>query len=237
MFAWFGYRQHNWQTWAMFGTAFLVILTIAHISARSQIRRLEAGEKSPVVAEQASPTALAQHHDEVHRAVPEQFRVLLSLPRPRPIRMKSSGRFAMIVVPIFVWGIAGTAGLSLYTKWLQFQSFRAIPNSDLLFSGLALLLACLPIAMWRSRGLERGLLQNGEIAIARITQQSARDSISTIFYEFKTPSGGSFQGSTTDSTHALYEGMHVPVYYDPASPNTHVNSVASSYEVALPAQG
>lgn len=143
----------------------------------------------------------------------------------------------MIVVPIFVWGIAGAAGLSLYTKWLQFQSFAAIPNSDLVFTGLAMLLACLPIAMWRSRGLERRLLQDGEIALARITQQSAQDGISTIFYEFKTPSDASFQGSTTDSTHALYEGMHVPVFYDPASPGRHVVSVTSSYEVALPAQG
>lgn len=228
MFAWLGYRQQSWQIWAVFGTVLLAVLAIAHLSTRSQIRRLEVGKKSPVVAEQASPT---------HPAVPEQFRVLLSLPRPRPIRMKSSGRFVMITVPIFVWGIAASAGLSLYTKWLRFQSFAAIPISDLFFPGLALLLACLPIAMWRSRGLERELLQNGDIALARITQQSARDGISTIFYEFKTPSGGSFQGSATDSTHALYEGMHVPVFYDSGSPGRHVVSVTSSYEVALPVQG
>lgn len=233
--AWEGYYRHDWRTGAVFAGFLLIPALVVYWFSQQRFRRVQREMTRGDSVTNVEPRAPQGAHSAAEAGVSEESRVLLSLPCPRPIRMKSSGLLILFVVPLFALAVGIATGARLYRDWLPTQSVAAAPKGDLLMGCVALLLIALPYGMWRSRIQQRDLLQNGTVVLATITRQSStNDQTSNISYEFVDSSGKKFSSTTMDPTRKLYEGMRLPVFYDPQNPGLQISSVTSSYEVVMP---
>ena len=159
---------------------------------------------------------------------------LFRVPRPRQIRMSNRGKIQLAVVLIVVFGFVTAVGARLYFFWTNTHSFAKFHTADWVFVGITALLLLILYGTWRSQLREINLLENGEIAAGRITQQGIiNQNISSISYEFKDIRGQSHTASGTDYTQKLYEGMAVPVFYDSDNPKRNIAYCSTFHEVVI----
>ena len=88
---------------------------------------------------------------------------------------------------------------------------------------------------------QRRLITGGELAMARITRQTTRSAGSArnggrssrqyIYYEFQDYFGRKVSRREMDFTRSLYEGMEVPVFYDPQNTENSLPICASYYRI------
>lgn len=161
----------------------------------------------------------------VEKEVPE----LLSLPRPRKLRMTWKGHcyfaFTLAVVSSFtlyalpvLWSESNNPNSSHGGKWLLAVAVAVIYGSALTF--------------FRNRWRERNLLANGEVVSGFITAQSNGRYTPTLQYCFKLAGGRLITAYCNDASRSLYEGMTVPVFYDAAKPSRSIPLDCSLTKVA-----
>lgn len=160
-----------------------------------------------------------------------KYEALLSVPCPRQIRVSTRGKLSLFVGLIVVAVFGSFVGKGLYATWAQAQSFAAFGSKDWLLVGLAVLLLLIPYGIWRAQVRECDLLENGEVAMARITGQWFNRSDYSIRYEFTDFLGHSHQGMCSDNTQKLQQGMAVPVFYDRQNPDRQIAYCATLHEV------
>jgi hypothetical protein len=206
----------------------LVVLTL-----RGTLRKVSAAPH-PVAAFAAS--ARSGDVAAPNEAAAEQYRLLLELPRPRPVRMTRRGKMSVTVIAaaVLVFGLVLVAMALLQPPAARGNS---APPSRALVIALPLgLLTAIALVMQRVLARERELLGEGEAVMGRVTKQWTARNGSGIRYEFTTASGETISRMTTDFARQLMEGMTVPVFYDPLEPKKQVALCAAFYEVVLPGQ-
>lgn len=160
-----------------------------------------------------------------------KYQALLRTSRPREIRMSSSGKFGIIAGTLFSLGLATAFGAHIYTKWALHQSFVQFKGEDWVVGGIGILLLLVPYGIWRGQKKECDLLENGDVALGKVTRQWTGKDTSSISGEFKDSSGQVRNFSGFDNTKSLFVGMTVPVFYDRENPTRQIAYCATAHEV------
>jgi hypothetical protein len=161
-----------------------------------------------------------------------QYQALMRTSRPRQIRMSSQGKFGVIAGLLMSLGFAAVIGMHLYTKWVPRQSFARFEPSEWAMAGFAALLLLLPFGIWRGQKTECDLLENGEVALAKVTRQwTGNKNSSSIECEFKDSSGQVHKAIAVDNSRKLLQSMSVPVFYDRENPTRQVAYCATLHEI------
>jgi hypothetical protein len=162
-----------------------------------------------------------------------KYQALLRTSRPRQIRMSSQGKFGVIAGLLMSLGFAAAIGFHLYTKWVPRQSFSIFQPGDWAMGGFGALLLLLPLGIWRGQKTECDLLENGEVALAKVTRQwtNGNNNGSSIECEFKDFSGQVHKVVAVDNTRQLLQSMSIPVFYDRENPTRQVAYCATLHEI------
>lgn len=205
---------------------FLLLAIATALIALAAWRNSRRKDSSP------SPGSVRSSSDDGER----QFRTLLELPRPRPVRLSARGKSSLIVL---------AAGLLLLVIVLALMvslpgagTRRSIaPNRMILVYVVPLgLVAILALLMRRGLAREKKLLAQGELALGRVTRQWRSRNGNGIRYEFSPAGGQLISRSCTDYSRQFSEGMAVPVFYQAGQPNKQVALCGSFYEIVAPGQ-
>jgi hypothetical protein len=149
------------------------------------------------------------------------------------VRLSRRGQFNLSLVVAVVLAFVSILLAELYKSWAVTKSFETFHFREWGMLGFALLLLLILMAQWRTVARDRELLQNGDIATARILQKWGSRSASAIKYEYQDGSGEKHIQTGTDYTQKLMEGMRVPVFYDRENPTRQVPACGTYYEVIL----
>ena len=160
-----------------------------------------------------------------------KYQALIRASLPREIRMSLRGRFGIIGAIVFSWGIAIATGLHVYTLWVPQHSFVRFRGGDWITAAVGMLLLLVPYGVWRGQVKECDLLENGEVALAKVIRQWSDKNGASIECEFKDFSGQPHKLIASDTSRTLYEGMSVPVFYDRDNPNRQIAYCATLHEV------
>ena len=222
---------------AIFFAVPAVGLSVNYFAMKNRLAKLEAMQAKGVSHETDSAAGTADGfsggapHDAGTFQPDPQYQALISVPRPRQVRMAKRGRTNIAVGMIAVAGFAGILCAHLYSLWARTQSFAPFSPGDWVTAGLAALILLIPYGMWRAQVRERDLLQNGEIAMGRVTRQWLNKNTSSIAYEFTDFMGNKHGGFGYDYTKKLYQGMAVPVLYDSNNPKRQIAYCSTFHEI------
>jgi cbb3-type cytochrome oxidase subunit 3 len=204
--------------WAIL-VAFAGLPVYYALSAVLQMRKLRSMSFQPVVnqsraiaiSEMSASGAPSKTTVFEDREFPELARVL----RPRELRMTWKGRFytafALVVVCLFT-----VYGLPAF--WSEFNNPRSSQGRNWFLVALPIVIYGYSFVFFRNRIRERQLLANGELASGYVTAQNNRRYTHSVQYCFKLSEGRLWFGRCNDASRSLYEGMTVPVFYDPDKP-------------------
>jgi hypothetical protein len=208
------------------------VMLVAYIFTRRSLNNLLA-QPAPTFRPEAASASADDGSSAGEDAAPSaEYQALLRTSRPREIRMSSGGKYGIVMASLMAVGFAAAIGAHLYTLWLPRHSFAGFRNGDWAVGVVALLLGLLPYAVWRGQQTECDLLENGEVALAKITRQwSGKNSSSSIECEFTDFQGQVHKLIAADNSRKLYEGMAVPVFYERDNPNRAVAACATLHTV------
>ena len=228
-----GIERHNWAGAILFATLPTLLLGFVYAGARQGLARLRVPAPETAASDEAtSLAASANASDEKEKA--KQYSFLLSLPAPRPVRISRRGKRLLTVLLLFAFGMEVFFLWVLYGIW-----FRASATGDSRAPAIFLLcfmvlIASLPFFVRRTMVRDQNLLENGTVAIARVTGQRNFKNASAITYEFQDGAGQTVSGSGNDLTRSFYPGMNVAVFYDLQNAKRNVAVCASFFEIANP---
>lgn len=237
LFLFFAWRFRNPVQLAILGggPAFGILFTYFYVKRRiTKLESLAPNIASSVVGSADSSGSRSEESratvaTEFHR----QYQALLSTSRPRRIRMAKRGQLNLGVGLLAVLVYATVLGVYLHSVWARTLSFAPFGGKDWLMMALVAVILLIPYGMWRSQVRERDLLENGEIAMGRVTRQWLDEGASSIEYEFKDFLGQSHKGLGHDYTKNLYKDMAVPVFYDTNNPKRQVAYCSTLHEVVI----
>ena len=171
--------------------------------------------------------------------IPDAFlQRIQSLPRPRRVRFRFTGGFAVVVLV----GVGVLFGFVFY----ELARSNAVPSSlkdlapllPLVFLLFVLGAFIVPSLLKEKRN--RPLFQDGEVAAARVLAQrtvaQGKSSYSQIDYEFRASDGQTIRNSERDLSQKIFEDMLIPVFYDPADPSR-CAALCASYSRLPDAEG
>jgi len=205
---------------------------------RLDLRRLEAiraGVAVPppnVAAAEAEQSAAAMQSEIAEK----EEHVLSSLPPPREVRMRTRGKIGFAVVFLVFGGLAIFILVLMRTVEKGGSATPATPGFTATMSVLVAFSLLLPILIFRSSLKQKKLMINGQFALARITGQWTMRNSNGISYTFTDASGRVFNCRGNDPGRTFFEGMTVPVFYNPDNPKKQVAACCSAYEVVVPGQ-
>ncbi|HUJ41915.1 MAG TPA: DUF3592 domain-containing protein [Candidatus Acidoferrales bacterium] len=188
------------------------------------------------VRESAAGVYAGRHPAESQKTPPQDYRALLEMPRPRPVRISRRGRTNLLIAMLGVSAFDLIFAILVWQRYRAAGSLAALPLGDWLWFGLTVAIATFPYLTWRTMQRQKALLADGEVTLARVVQHTQGGSTFTIQYEFQDSHGQTLSGLATDSSRSIYEGMTVPVFFDPQNPSLRVLSCESLCEVVLPGQ-
>jgi len=205
-----------------FPAIFMLIAMIPlwnYISARRAI----ATAKSTVLPDLARTNPPALPSDQL----------LLSLPRPRRVRVALTGTLGLIVLLSAVILLC----LSLMAPSTWHDSPIDSKNSPL----IPILFITFVASVWVVPAIFRekrnwSLFRDGDVALARVLAQSrvqqGRTTYSKIEFEFRANSGQLVHNSQKDLSEMVFEEMTIPVFYDPLDPSKNTALCASYLKIA-----
>jgi hypothetical protein len=158
---------------------------------------------------------------------------LLRTSRPREIRMSASGKFGLTAAVLMALGFAVAIAFRAHAVWARTESFVRFHQGDWMLLGFAVLLLLVPYGIWRGQVKECDLLENGEIAIARVTRQWTDDKSASIECEYQDYTGQTRKYIGADNSGKLYQGMTVPVFYDRENPSRQVAYCSTLHEIVV----
>jgi hypothetical protein len=221
------------QEFALFPFLFLCVFMV--LTAVVSWKRLKLLNESHSAAEYAVGLASTTAAEQIKRNRGSAPHVLLTLTKPRRVRLKPVPLAICVAFPIS-W---------IFILYFAFQIVRnavAASNMGDVISDLGWLLfvACIwsviGIMTIRSARRDRRLLSEGNVAIAVINHQEltgGKHRRSEIHYEFNDSSGRRSFGQATDESRELYEDMETPVFYDPANPDESVPLTCACCDLKL----
>ena len=217
--------------WVGIVLAFSALPLFYALSALHQIRKLRKLSFQPAAHETGAFTVseMGSSSDVPSKTIvfkEKEFPELVALLRPRKLRMTWKGRgyftFALIVVGVYtVYGLPAI--------WSQFQSRHGRDWTFLL--PLAVIYGY-SFAFFRNRFRERQILANGELASGYVTAQNNGRYIQSIQYCFRLAGGKLITSQCNDASRSIYEGMTVPVFYDPENPTRSIPLDCSLTKIA-----
>ncbi len=217
------------EEFALFPFLFICIFVlVTAIASRKELRVLETSHSAATSAPPLTSLAAAQEKAKLDREA--AFEHLRALQRPRHVRLKS--------VPMVI-SFAFPASLVLFA-YFGFVILRNGGVSSGMLRDLVPLLiivgiwSVLSVVVMRRAWKDRRLLQNGDLAIATVTNQEltgGRHPRSRITYEFKDASGLKIHSEKNDDSRTLYEEMETPVFYNPGNTADSVPLVCASCEL------
>ena len=232
-----GFVMKNWPGAILFATLPTLLLGFVYAGARLGLTKLRApmvgapASQSRVAASVATGAQISSANEKA-----EQCNFLLSLPPPRPVRLGRRGQISITVILLVAFAVEAFLILNLYGTWYRTHSFADFHDPEIFLVCLAILIACIPFFVRRGMVRDQELVENGAVAIARVTRQRNFKNNSTISYEFEDATGKTISYSANDFTRSLYEGMTVPVFYDLRNSARHVAACAAFFEVSDPSK-
>jgi hypothetical protein len=160
-----------------------------------------------------------------------QFPELASLSRPRNLKLSWRGRgyfvFALLVLGVYTLYVL-PAALN------EFHNPYSKPGKDWTLLLPAALIYGYSFGFFRNRLRERQLLANGEITSGYVTSQNNGRYNQSIQYCFHLPGGRIVTSGCIDASRSLYEGMTVPVFYNPDDPKRSIPLDCSLTKIIVP---
>ena len=165
------------------------------------------------------------------------LQMLQSLPRPRRVRFRFAGSLAVAAIAL-VFMIAGVLIAIFASSRVNRPHHPPHENSFAmlipLFFMVLVFVIIIVIPLFREKR-NLPLLRDGELAFGRVTAQQTiqqgKASYSKIEYEFQTNTGQSLRNSVKDLTNAVFEGMTIPVFYDPLNPAKNITPCATYLQI------
>lgn len=228
-----GFVMHNWPGAILFATLPTLLLGFVYAGARQGLTKLRAPQGSANPGGDAASFAKTASAS-VNAEKSEQYNFMVSLPPPRPVRLGARGKIMLTVVLLVVFFLDAFLIWSLYGLWYGARSFADFHGPQIFLACLAALIACVPFFVRRGMVRHKNPMENGAVAMARVTGQRTLKSNSIITYEFEDAEGKTIAGSGNDLTRSLYEGMSVPVFYDAQNSKRQVAACASFFEIVNP---
>jgi uncharacterized protein (DUF983 family) len=203
--------------------AFLVlaaVLLAACLLTWKKLKTLTALEQAPA----ASPASVLAAKENTRRERTATFEHVRSLPRPRPVRLKIVPRVIAVLFPLSL----------VFSFYFGFQLFAgqpaatgALPDKGLLLLFAFMLATWFGICGWTllCARRDRGLLADGEVSLATITNQwkeGGRNPVSKVAFTFRDAAGRLVASQATDNSRSLYEQTQTLVFYDPLNSEKHV---------------
>jgi hypothetical protein len=165
-----------------------------------------------------------------------QFNRLRLLPCPRSVRLNPTARAALNVTKIMPIGLAlwGIHDVILPDRPIALAA-RTVVQAQAFGLGIlglgVLLWFLLPRTFGRKTELR--ILENGQIALARVTGPSTRSRLlPSLTYEFTDPTGIVTRGELVVFGGTMIKGDSIIVFYDPQRPSCCVALCSTSYEFA-----
>jgi hypothetical protein len=248
VFLFYGWHFRHPEQLAFFVTAPAIGLLTNYFAYRRQLAKLEALPPSASGADPTASQAASIGGDSsqnkypfmgsVVRSAPRmqpdpKHQALLSVPRPRQIRTATRGRLNIAIIFIVVTGLAAFLVIYAFDALSPAPTVPGFSVKYWVFAGFAALILLVPFAMWRIQLRECDLLQNGEIAMGRVTGQWLNKGNSSISYEFTDFRGDTHRGSGSDYSKKLYSGMPVTVFYDTNNPKRQIAYCSAFHEIVL----
>lgn len=232
-----GFVKHDWSGAILFATLPTLLLGFVYAGAKQGLTKLRApqGMASRSRGDAASFAKTADASVNQERS--QQYDFLVWLPPPRPVRLGFRGKIMLTVVLLVVFFLDAFLLWSLYGLWYGAHSFADFHGPQIFLACLAALIACVPFFVRRGIVRHKNLMENGAVAMARVTGQRNLKSNSIITYEFEDGNGKAISESGPDLTRSLCEGMTVPVFYDAENPKRQVAACASFFEIVNPSGG
>ena len=231
-----GFVKHNWSGAILFATLPTLLLGLVYAGAKQGLTKLRAPQGT-ASSSRGDAASFAKTGDaSVHQERSQQYDFLVSLPPPRPVRLGPRGKIMLTVVLLVVFFLDAFLIWSLYGLWYGAQSFADFHGPQIFLACLTALIACVPFFVRRGIVRHKNLMENGAVAMARVTGRRTLKNSSVITYEFEDASEKTISESGPDLTRSLYEGMSVPVFYDAQNPKRQVAACASFFEIVNPGE-
>lgn len=231
-----GFVMHNWPGAILFATLPTLLLGFVYAGARQGLAKLRAPQGSANLGRDAASFAKTASAS-VNAEKSEQYDFLVSLPPPRPVRLGARGKITLTVVLLVAFVLDAFLIWNLYGVWYGTRSFADFHGPQIFLASLTALIACVPFFVRRGMVRHKNLMENGAVAMARVTGQKNLKNNSIIAYEFEDANGKIISESGSDLTRSLYEGMTVPVFYDAQNPKRQVAACASFFEIVNSSEG
>ena len=158
---------------------------------------------------------------------------LLSMPRPRRVRVNFTGTLGLIILLSAVILLC----LVLMVPFTSHDSPIDSKNSPLIpvvLITFVVSVMVVPAILREKRNWS--LFRDGDVAVARVLAQSrahqGRATYSWIDFEFRSNSGQLFRNSQKDLSERVFEEMTIPFLYDPLDPSKNTALCASYLKIS-----
>jgi hypothetical protein len=227
-----GVERHDWPGAILFATLPTLLLGFVYAGVRQGLARMRA----PLNATRARSNDEAALTQTVDAAVSaeksEQCAFLLSLPPPRPVRLSRRGRRMVNLLLLFVFGMEAFLAWTLHGLWYRDQVMAQSRTPEFFLIAFMILIVSLPFFMRRGMVRDLRLMENGALAMGRVTEQRELRNASAITYEFQDATGKTVSASANDLTRTFSTVMTIPVFYEAQNPKRNLVPCASFFEVA-----
>ena len=229
-----GFVKHNWSGAILFATLPTLLLGFVYAGAKQGLTKLKMPQGTASNSRSDAASFAKTANASVNQEKSQQYDFLVSLATPRPVRLGARGKIMLTVVLLVVFFLDAFLIRSLYEVWYETRSFADFHGPQIFLACLTVLIACAPFFVRRRMIRHKNLMEDGAVAIARVTGQRNLKSNSIITYEFEDASGKTISESGPDLTRSFYPGMTVPVFYDAQNPKRQVAACASFFEIVNP---
>jgi uncharacterized protein (DUF983 family) len=222
LFAMFAaFRSHEPE--ALWFPAIFVVIAMVPLWNYISVRRAITAAKSTVIPDLARTNPLAL----------PSVQLLLSLPRPRRVRVNFTGILGLLTLLSAVILLC----LLLMVPFPWHDSPIDSKNSPLIpvvFITFVVAVMVVPAILREKRNWS--LFRDGDVALARVLAQSrsqqGRTTYSRIEFEFRANSGQLVRNSQKDLSEKVFEEMTIPVFYDPLDPSKNTALCASYLKIS-----
>jgi hypothetical protein len=228
-----GIERHDWPGAILFATLPTLLLGFVYAAVRQGLARMRTPLRATAESASDEAAVLTQAADAATDAEKsELYAFLLSLPAPRPVRLNRRGRRVVNLLLLFVFGLEVFLAWTLHGVWYRDQVTAQSRVPEIFLVAFMILIACLPFFMRRGMVRDLKLMENGALAMGRVTEQRELRNASAIQYEFEDATGKMVSASANDLTRSFIAGMSIPVFYDAQNPRRNLAVCASLFEIA-----
>ncbi|MGC1107438.1 MAG: hypothetical protein WA876_12950 [Candidatus Acidiferrales bacterium] len=228
-----GMERHNWPGAVLFATLPTLLLGFVYAGARQGLTKLRASTGTAASGND-TPSLAAVAETSSGREKSGRYDFLASLPLPRPVRLNRRGKRVVNLLLLFVFGMEAFLAWTLHGVWYRDPLMPQSRGPEIFLVAFMALIASLPFFMRRGMVRDLKLMQNGALAMARVTEQREFRNASAVTYEFQDGTGKIVSASANDLTRTFSTGMTIPVFYDSQNAKRNVAACASFLEVVDP---